>query len=117
MRDYDWTELSQAKWALRRLLGDLGALGVDAPILWISERITHENVARVRNSGHSGLLPRNADTVTAVCALRAVLNGDRYFPERYSRPSTPEAKADAESKRIIKLLTPYGYEDLNESKS
>lgn len=24
LRDYDWTELSQAKWALRRLLGDLG---------------------------------------------------------------------------------------------
>jgi hypothetical protein len=24
LRDYDWTEVSQAKWALRRLLGDLG---------------------------------------------------------------------------------------------
>ena len=24
LRNYDWTELSQAKWALRRLLGDLG---------------------------------------------------------------------------------------------
>ena len=24
LRDYDWTETSQAKWALRRLLGDLG---------------------------------------------------------------------------------------------
>ncbi|MFH1715833.1 MAG: hypothetical protein ABIF19_00655, partial [Planctomycetota bacterium] len=24
LRDYDWTELSQSKWALRRLLGDLG---------------------------------------------------------------------------------------------
>lgn len=24
LRDYDWTELSQAKWALRRMLGDLG---------------------------------------------------------------------------------------------
>ena len=24
LRDYNWTELSQAKWALRRLLGDLG---------------------------------------------------------------------------------------------
>jgi hypothetical protein len=24
LKDYDWTELSQSKWALRRLLGDLG---------------------------------------------------------------------------------------------
>ena len=31
--EYDWTELSQAKWALRRLLGDLG---MDVPSLYFS---------------------------------------------------------------------------------
>jgi DNA-binding NarL/FixJ family response regulator len=93
-----------------RLLSDIHARGIDPPVLWITSHLTHAGMERVRGSGGRGLLFREADTVSKVCAVRAMLNGDYYFPPIHTHPATPGAKAIAESERIIKLLHQYARE-------
>lgn len=90
-----------------RFLGDLRAKGSDPPVLWITSHLTQAGVERVRAAGGQGVLLRESDTVTRVCAVRAILNGDYYFPPVLTDPATPGAKAIAESERIIKLLHMY----------
>lgn len=87
-----------------RLLRDLSALEVRAPHAWVGTMITADMVRRVQSSGALGLMDRFADTVSTLCAVRALLAGDRYFPPLHTDPATPTAKAEAESRRIIKLL-------------
>lgn len=87
-----------------RLLHDLSQLGATAPHAWIGTMITADMVRRVQSSGALGLLDRFADTVSTLCAVRALLAGDRYYPPLHTDPATPTAKAEAESGRIIKLL-------------
>ena len=93
-----------------RLLGDMRARGIDPPILWITSHLTQAGMERVRASGGRGIMLRRADTVTKVCAVRAMLNGDYHFPPIHTNPATPGAKAIAESERIIKLLHQYARE-------
>lgn len=90
-----------------RFLGDVRAKGIDPPVLWITSHVTAAGVERVRAAGGRGVLLRQSDTVTRVCAVRAMLNGDFYFPSTLTNPATPGAKAIAESERIIKLLHQY----------
>ena len=90
-----------------RLLSDIRARGIDPPVLWITSHLTQAGMDRVRASGGRGLLLREADTVSRVGAVRAMLNGDHYFPPVHTNPATPGAKAIAESERIIKLLHQY----------
>ncbi len=90
-----------------RLLGDLLRHGVKAPILWLTAHLNEAAVKRVRQFGAQGVLQKGADTVSTVCAVRAVLGGDSYFPSRMTNPATPGAKAEEESRRIIKLLRDY----------
>lgn len=95
-----------------RLLADIHAKNIDPPVLWITSHLTQAGIDRVRNSGAQGILVRSADTVEKVCAVRAILSGDTHFPLQplRSQPSTPGAKAIAESERIIKLLHQYARE-------
>lgn len=90
-----------------RFLGDIRAKGIDPPVLWITSHLTHAGVERVRAAGGRGVMLRDSDTVTRVCAVRAMLNGDYYFPPVHSNPASAGAKAIAESERIIKLLHQY----------
>ncbi len=90
-----------------RFLGDVRDRGIDPPVLWITSHLTHAGVERVRAAGGRGILLRNSDTVSRVCAVRAMLSGDYYFPPVHTNPATPGAKAIAESERIIKLLHQY----------
>lgn len=90
-----------------RLLSDIEKLNAQIPYAWLSSLTTDEVSRRVRSTSAVGLLDRFADTVTIVCAMRALLAGDRYFPPQHTHPATPSAKAEAESKRIIKLLHTY----------
>lgn len=87
-----------------RLLGDIEKLTRDVTYAWISSHLADEVIRRVRSTSAVGLIDRFSDTVTIVCAMRALLAGDRYFPSQHTNPATPTAKAEAESKRIIKLL-------------
>lgn len=90
-----------------RFLGDIRAKGIDPPVLWITSHLTQAGVERVQAAGGQGLMLRESDTVTRICAVRAVLSGDHYFPPALTNPATPGAKAIAESERIIKLLHQY----------
>ncbi len=87
-----------------RLLGDIERLTKGIAYAWISSHMADEVIRRVRSTGAVGIIDRFSDTVTIVCAMRALLAGDRYFPSQHTHPATPTAKAEAESKRIIKLL-------------
>lgn len=93
-----------------RLLGDIRAKGIDPPILWITSHLTQAGIDRVRSSGARGIMLRESDTVTRVCAVRSMLVGDYYFPPLNTSPATPGAKAIAESERIIKLLHQFARE-------
>lgn len=90
-----------------RLLGDLLRHGIDAPVLWLSENVNEAAIRRVQQFGAQGLMRKNSDTVTTVCAVRAVLAGETSFPPRMTHPATPDAKAEEESRRIIKLLRDF----------
>jgi two-component system response regulator EvgA len=90
-----------------RLLSDIRSKAVDPPILWVTDHLTQAGINRVRDSGAQGIMVRAADTVEKVCAVRAMLSGDTYFPIVHTHPATPGAKAIAESERIIRLLHQY----------
>lgn len=55
LRDYDWTEISQAKWDLRRMLSDL-ELGVESSIFTICDYLQ-----KGRDMNRKGLLFANED--------------------------------------------------------
>lgn len=93
-----------------RLLCDIRSKGIDPPVLWITSHLTQAGMERVRAAGGRGILARDSDTMSRVCAVRAMLSGDYYFPPVHTCPATPGAKAIAESERIIKLLHQYARE-------
>jgi hypothetical protein len=78
LREYPWTETSQAKWLLRRLLSDLGH---DIPSLYFAiidmvyER--HHHQAGVRTINRKGLLKANADR--SVAAVKPAYYAMQYL--------------------------------------
>jgi len=94
---YDWTELSQSKWALRRLLGDLGR-GIESSYFSIMDMKYPDEM------NAKGLLKsRDNQTVEyAKPAYYAVQNLASIFDERFIRVEDFNCKAD--TKRSISIF-------------
>ena len=87
LRDYDWTEVSQAKWDVRRMLSDL-ELGVESAIFTICDF-----QQKGRDVNRKGLLHANADKSVhhAKLAYYAVQNLVAVFDETLERDRTGSA--------------------------
>ena len=99
LRNYDWTELSQAKWTLRRLLGDLGR---DIPSSYFSIM----DMKYPDEMNRKGLLHSAEDqTVTyAKPAYYAVRNLAAIFDHTLTRVSEYEWQSDCSES-----LSVFGY--------
>ncbi len=88
---YDWSELSQAKWALRRLLGDLG---MDIPSLYFSmaDMNYQGSSSGISTMNTKGLLKANEDKTIAYAkpAYRAMQHVTAIFDPTLTRiPNYP----------------------------
>jgi hypothetical protein len=109
LREYPWTEASQVKWMLRRLLGDLGH---DIPSLYFTiidivyER--YQKQAGIHTINRKGLLKANDDrTVAGVKpAYYAFQHLAAIFDERLAR--IPHVKVETNAQRA---LAAYGYRE------
>lgn len=98
---YDWTEVSQAKWALRRLLGDLGR---DIPSSYFS-MMDMKYPDEMNRKGL--LLSREDQTVERVKpAYHALQNLAAIFDHRLKRIPNYDWRTDS-----TKSLSVFGYED------
>ncbi len=88
---YDWTELSQAKWALRRLLGDLGR-GIESSYFSIMDMKYPDEM------NAKGLLKSGDDQTVeyAKPAYYAVQNLASVFDDRFVRVDDFDCKAETE---------------------
>jgi hypothetical protein len=98
--NYDWTETSQAKWALRRLLGDLGR---DIPSSYFALADLHYDAG----INHKGLLHTNADKTVAgeKASYRAVQHLTSLFDDSLAR-----IDGFAWQSNTSKSLSVFGYE-------
>lgn len=87
LRDYDWTEVSQAKWDLRRMLSDL-ELGVESSIFTICDYLQ-----KGRDMNRKGLLFANDDQTIhhAKIAYYAVQNLAAVFDATLERDRSGSA--------------------------
>ena len=85
-----WTEVSQAKWDMRRMLGDLGH-DVESSVFTICD-FNH----RGREINRKGLLRANAtkEVVAKKLAYRAVQNVAGVFDDRLSRVAEPSVSVE-----------------------
>lgn len=109
LSEYPWTETSQAKWLLRRLLSDLGH---DIPSLYFTiidmvyERYHHQDGVRTIN--RKGLLKANADRSVAAVkpSYSAMQHLTAIFDDRLAR--VPEVNIETDAERS---LAAYAYQD------
>ncbi|MHC4541638.1 MAG: GH39 family glycosyl hydrolase, partial [Planctomycetota bacterium] len=101
LRNYEWTELSQAKWALRRLLGDLGR---DIP----SSYFAIMDMKYPDEMNRKGLLKANEDKTVARAKLAyyALQSLASVFDNRLRRIAGYTYEADC-----TESLSLFGYEN------
>jgi len=102
LRGYDWTEVSQAKWALRRLLGDLGRDIESSYFAIMDMKYPDEMNAK-------GLLKSNDDQTVAYAkpAYYAVQNLASVFDNRLRRVKNFDCKVDT-----TKPVSAFAYENM-----
>ena len=83
--DYPWTELTQAKWNTRRMLGDLG-LDIESSIFGIAE-MNYGATGPIARKNYKGLLKVDADNrvVRPKASYYAVQNVAAIFDDRLER--------------------------------
>jgi len=103
LTNHDWTETSQAKWAIRRLLGDLGH---DIPSSYFSIADMHYLRDGKTVMNHKGLLKTNADKTIArpKPAYRAMQHLTSIFDTDWERMADFAAQPDSGEHLAI-----YGY--------
>ncbi len=101
LRGYEWTELTQAKWALRRMLGDLGR-DIPSSIFSIIDLKYPDEMNR------KGLLYANEDKSVnhKKQAYYAVQNLATVFDDRLERVSSFTAQSNSQHKYAA-----FGYKD------
>jgi hypothetical protein len=104
LADYDWTELRQAKWALRRLLGDLGR---DVP----SSYFAICDMQYPDRTNYKGLLAINADKTVdhPKVGYRAVQHLTAVFDDRLQR--IPDFSASVSGGGEKSRYSVFGYRD------
>lgn len=75
------------------------------PVMVVSASEDSTSVARVRECGASGFVPKSAQMETVVAAVKAVLDGGLWFDEGEA-PAEPEAQSAGEVARRMATLTP-----------
>ncbi len=106
LSNHDWTELSQAKWALRRLLGDLGR---DVP----SSYFAIMDMKYPDEMNRKGLLKANDDKTVAHAkpAYYALANLASIFDDRLSRIADYKYQTNC-----LESLSLFGYESRDTGK-
>ncbi len=125
--DYDWSEVSQAKWITRRMLGDLGH-DIESSILGIIDMNYAITNAPIKRMNVKGIIESDSSkrAVRPKIAYYAMQNVTSIFDDRLKRivKLYPTSNANATvvagevkyNKSTDRSLSVYGYEDQKSKK-